>query len=839
VSGATGAQALAGTVTRKTEQVEQQTSGELPGTVLAGRYQLREQLGEGGMGVVWLAEQTQPVRRTVAVKLIQAGLDSRNVLARFEAERQALALMEHPNIARVLDGGATDSGRPFFVMEYVPGVPITRFCDDARLTIADRLALFLSVCSAVQHAHQKGIIHRDLKPSNILVSRVDGRAVPKVIDFGLAKAMHQPLTEQTLVTAHGMILGTPLYMSPEQAELINLDVDTRADVYALGVILYELLTGTTPLETQRLRGTSWPEILRLIKEDEPPRPSARLSRSESSPTVAAQRQLEPVKLKKLLRGDLDWIVMKCLEKDRERRYETAAGLAKDVERYLADEVVEARPPSTAYRLRKFVRRHRGRVIAASLVVLALVGGIIGTTAGLITARRQETLANQERDRATEAEADSRALNDFLVNHILAVSDLFGLQEGVGTDLKMSDTLRLAEQKIPEVFAGRPRAEAEARAAIAVTWAKLGRYREAEAQWRKVVALRQETLGPDHPETLASQSSLGFVLTGAGKTDEAIALLERVHRACLDRNDPDSDLTLTTLANLASAHRVAGRKAEAIRLYEQVRDACLARVGPAYADTVTILNNLGVAYQEAGRMDEAVRLYERVRDACERGYGPDAPATLLAINNLATGYQSVRKVGQAIPLYEEVLPKMSWVFGADHPSTFRVAVNLAVSYQQANRPSDAAEVLLEWLPHIASRLPPGDPLTLQATRTAGGVGLDLLKAGRPAEAEPLLRACLAVRQKQQPDDWLTFSTKSVLGGALLDQKKCADAEPLLVQGYEGMKQREDQIPQAGRFRLAEAAERLVRLYLALGSKDKADEWRKKVEEANRTKPPGKS
>ena len=366
------------------------------GSVLAGRYKLLEQIGEGGMGTVWVAEQTQPVRRKVAVKLIKAGMDTRVVLTRFEAERQALALMDHPNIAKVLDGGTTDTGRPFFVMEYVKGVPFTRYCDDARLSIAQRLALFVPVCQAVQHAHQKGIIHRDLKPSNVLICLYDGNPVPKVIDFGLAKAMHQPLTERTLYTAHGVMLGTPLYMSPEQAELNNLDVDTRTDIYALGVILYELLTGTTPLEKAEFQKAAWHELLRLIKEHEPPRPSARLSASNTLPSLAAQRQLEPVKLTRLVRGELDWIVMKCLEKDRSRRYDTATSLARDVERYLTDDVVEARPPSAGYRLRKFARKYRvGLVTTAGFVVLLLASA--GISAFLaVKAKRAEGVAEQER-----------------------------------------------------------------------------------------------------------------------------------------------------------------------------------------------------------------------------------------------------------------------------------------------------------------------------------------------------------------------------------------------------------------------------------------------------------
>ena len=349
------------------------------GTVISGRYKLLEEIGEGGMGTVWVAEQTQPVRRKVALKLIKPGMDSKSVLARFEAERQALAVMDHPNIAKVLDGGLTESGRPYFVMEYVKGVPITEYCDSTKLSVTERLQLFAQVCQAVQHAHQKGIIHRDLKPSNILVAPYDDKPVPKVIDFGLAKAMHQSLTERTLHTAHESVLGTPLYMSPEQAQLNNLDVDTRSDIYSLGVLLYELLTGTTPLEKQRFKEAAWEEIRRLIREEEPPRPSVRLSSSETLSSLAAGRQIEPARLTKLVSGELDWIVMKALEKDRTRRYDTANGLALDIQRYLDDEPVQACPPSAGYYLRKFARKHRTAIaIAATFAVVLLVAAAVST-----------------------------------------------------------------------------------------------------------------------------------------------------------------------------------------------------------------------------------------------------------------------------------------------------------------------------------------------------------------------------------------------------------------------------------------------------------------------------
>ncbi len=377
----------------------------IPGVIIGGRYKLLENIGEGGMGSVWVAEQQRPLKRKVAIKLIKPGMDSKQVLARFEAERQALAVMDHPNIAKVFDGGLTDNGRPYFVMEYVKGVPFTDYCDRARLPLKDRLTLFIAVCSAVQHAHQKGIIHRDLKPSNILICLYDGHPVPKVIDFGLAKAMHQPLTDQSIYTGHGVMVGTPLYMSPEQAESNNLDIDTRTDIYSLGVVLYELLTGSTPLERQQLKNAAFEEMLRLIKEVEPPRPSLRLSGSDSLPSIAAQRSIDPKQLSRSLAGDLDWIVMKTLDKERSRRYETANGLARDIERFLNEEAVEACPPSTAYRVKKFVKRHKAQVTAAGLILLALIAGIIGTTWGLGKAKIAEEKAITSEGKTIKALAD--------------------------------------------------------------------------------------------------------------------------------------------------------------------------------------------------------------------------------------------------------------------------------------------------------------------------------------------------------------------------------------------------------------------------------------------------
>ena len=395
------------------DETDTESSGDLPPTaslsdsdVLTGSqvgpYKLLQQIGEGGMGTVYMAEQEHPVKRRVALKLIKLGMDSKQVVARFEAERQALSMMDHPNIAHVIDVGSTDKGRPYFVMELIKGIPITRYCDDKNLTVHQRLRLFGSICQAVQHAHQKGIIHRDIKPSNILVAEYDGPAVPKIIDFGLAKALHQRLTDKTMFTQFGQMVGTLEYMSPEQSTVNQVEVDTRTDIYSLGVLLYELLTGTVPFDRKRLRSAAIDQLLKIIREEEPPKPSLRLSTVEASGEVAAHRGLELKRLGLLLRGDLDWIVMKAIDKDRDRRYETANGLALDVRRYLGNEPVDACPPSTGYRVRKFIRRNQAGVVAATLVLTALVVGVAGTTFGMLWAiKERERVAKQTETASTE------------------------------------------------------------------------------------------------------------------------------------------------------------------------------------------------------------------------------------------------------------------------------------------------------------------------------------------------------------------------------------------------------------------------------------------------------
>jgi serine/threonine-protein kinase len=531
-----------------------QSSTAIPGTVV-GAYKLIALIGEGGMGTVWMAQQTEPVKRLVAVKLIKAGMDSKQVVARFEVERQALALMDHPHIARVLDGGTTATGRPYFVMDLVKGVPITKYCDEHRLTTRQRLELYLPVCQAVQHAHQKGIIHRDLKPSNVLVALYDGNPVPKVIDFGVAKATGQSLTDKTPVTGFGNLVGTLEYMSPEQAEINQLDIDTRSDIYSLGVLLYELLTGSPPFTRKELEKAGMLEMLRVIREQEPSKPSMKLSTSQGLPTLAANRGTEPARLTKLVRGELDWIVMKALEKDRNRRYETANGFAMDVQRYLADEAVQACPPSVGYRFRKFARRNKSRlaVTAVFAVVLLTGAGISAWQAIRATAAEQQAKAEtvraegEAKSARTEA-AISNAINDFINRDLLAQADPnipYSGDTETSSELRLRTVLDRAARRIEGRFKDQPLVEAALRQTIGWTYLRLNQDRQAEPHLRRAVELRRAHLGAEDRATLQSVQRLAETHRDAGEMRQVLEAQRRV----LGPEHPDTYLSMFFLAQI--------------------------------------------------------------------------------------------------------------------------------------------------------------------------------------------------------------------------------------------------------------------------------------------------
>jgi eukaryotic-like serine/threonine-protein kinase len=535
-----------------------------PGTVI-GRYKLLEQIGEGGFGVVFMAEQIEPIRRRVALKIVKPGMDTKQVVARFEAERQALALMDHPNIAHVFDAGATETGRPYFVMELVHGVPLTRFCDANDFAPIERLKLFQQVCEAIQHAHQKGVIHRDLKPSNILVTLHDGKPVPKVIDFGTAKALQQPLTEKTLFTSYGKLLGTPQYMSPEQAEMSGLDVDTRADIYSLGVLLYELLTGTTPFEAQRLRTAAFEEMMRIIREEEPPKPSTRVSTlGERATEIAGHRQVDAALLRRTLQGDLDWIVMKCLEKDRSRRYDTASALVEDIQHHLNQEPVSAAAPSATYRLRKFVRRNRLAVATAAIVFSTLVLGAGVTTWSHWRARealREQTRQRLEAEKARAAESSARAAE---TSARVAETNARAAETSARAELqirldiarakelvdgqKFSEAEELLNKIEPAFLAGDPVVGAARRA---LTWQSIKKKNWDESLNQMALRIRDDGSGWDF-NIAGDHGSYATMLVQIGRTAEYENLRRSLLTRFATRDDPLLSEFLCRIAMLAPA-----------------------------------------------------------------------------------------------------------------------------------------------------------------------------------------------------------------------------------------------------------------------------------------------
>jgi eukaryotic-like serine/threonine-protein kinase len=812
-------------------------AAEGPGTRI-GRYKLLQQIGEGGFGVVYMAEQTEPVRRKVALKIIKPGMDTKEVVARLEAERQALALMDHPNIARVLDAGATDGGRPFFVLELVKGVPITEYCDQNQLTPRERLALFVDVCRAVQHAHQKGIIHRDLKPSNVLVSRHDGTPVVKVIDFGIAKALGQRLTDKTLFTNFAQMVGTPLYMSPEQAGLSDLDVDTRSDIYSLGVLLYELLTGTTPFDRERLRTAGYDEMRRIIREEEPPRPSTRLNTlGQAASTVAANRKTEAKRLSQLFRGELDWVVMKALEKDRNRRYESASAFAADVERYLADEAVQACPPSAGYRLRKFVRRNRGPVLAGGALAALLVLGTAGTSVGLVWALearraaaaseaaevRQRREAEAQRDRArtagqvaTEEAAIAKAVNDFLRDDLLkqAAPDKNARKKQVTVE----EVLGRAAERIGGRFEAQPRVEAAIRLTIGWTYYQLGEYPAAQPHLERALELRRRVHGDEHADTLEAMNKLAGVYLAQGQFAKAASLLARaleVSRRVLGEEHPD---TLDNMGALGLAYQVQGQPALAEPLWVRTLEMRRRVQGDEDPKTLGLMNNLAALYWTQQEFAKAEPLFAQVLEVSRRVLGGEHSQTLAARNNLAGVYQDQGHFDKSEPLKVGNLEISRRVLGEEHPSTLDYASNLGLLYQAQGRLAEAEPIFVQTLevsrralgeehPHTLFRLSylaslyrdqgqltKAEPLyvrTLEVRRRVLGedhpytlYSLNHLATlyqaqGQLAKGEQLCREALEKARKRQGGMAAqTADALAALGENLLKQQKCADAEPLL-------------------------------------------------------------
>ncbi|MCC6669431.1 MAG: serine/threonine protein kinase [Planctomycetes bacterium] len=764
-----------------------------PGTRI-GPYKLLQLIGEGGFGAVFLAEQEQPVARRVALKIIKLGMDTRQVVARFEQERQALAMMDHPNIARVLDAGATETGRPYFVMDLVKGEPIVEYCDKNHLTITERLELFEQVCGAVQHAHAKGIIHRDLKPSNVMVGMQDGRPSAKVIDFGIAKATSTKLTEKTLFTEQQQVVGTLQYMSPEQAEG-SLDIDTRSDVYALGVLLYELLTGTTPFGQDTFRDVVLSEIQRRIREVDPPRPSTRLHESGATlPSIAAHRRTEPRTLGSLLRGDLDWIVMKALEKDRARRYQTANGLAMDVRRHLAGEAVVAAPPSAAYRLRKFVRRNRGTVAAAGAVVAALMAGVAGFAWQAhiaererdvaLAARRAEAEARGTADRLAESEnkqrlaAESSARKADAINRFLLEMLGSANVRELGREAKVAQALDRAAAGVGKAFVGDPEVEAAVRQILGRSYLSLGLLDAAETQIRAGLDLQARGRGAGTLDYARGLSDLGEWQRQKAQLEAAAESCRRAAGIALQVEGPEDETTLRMQVEYANALVAIGRAPEAETIL-RANLATMTRVlGRERQSTLVVINSLAVLLHQGERLDEAEPLYREAAELGARVLGPEHVDTLTARMNLASVLCSRRRYEEAETLMAATFAALKRAFGDAHTKTAEAAASLALLYFDQGKPKEALPLYEETI--AIRRRAQGDQ-TVSMALVKAGLARTLSQLGDDARACDVLRQVVDTRTALLgAEHQETISGRLDLANTLVRANRKAEGETLLKE-----------------------------------------------------------
>ena len=685
---------------------------EAPGATI-GRYKLLEKIGEGGMAVVYMAEQETPIRRKVALKIIKLGMDTKSVIARFEVERQALAMMDHPNIAKVFDAGATETGRPYFVMELVRGASITNYCDANSLSTNQRLKLFIEVCSAVQHAHQKGIIHRDIKPSNVMVTQHDGKPVPKIIDFGIAKATNQRLTEKTVFPRYAQMIGTPAYMSPEQAELSDLDIDTRTDIYSLGVLLYELLTGTPPFGEEELRKAGYMEMQRVIAKQEPTKPSTKLSTLGDTLTeVAMKRSSTPDLLRKSIRGDLDWIVMKALEKRRDLRYDSAAELSSDINRHLNNEQVQAAASGFLYKARKFARRHRIGVLVALLVSLAICAILSALSVATVLIWREQgrtqrafekeqKALEKEIQARTEAERQrkiSKAVTDFLNNDLLASVDP---ARAMGRQVTVLDALDAASEKIEGRFENQPLVEASIRRTLGSTYKALGNYTAAEPHYERNLYINRRQLGQEHNNTLTSMGDLAELYRVQGRYDEAETLYEKLLEISQRVLGAEHPHTLVFMNNFALVCHHLGRYEQAEELYLKTLEIRKRQLGEEHPNTLGSMNNLGGLYYNLGQYKKAETIQFKTLEIQERVLGREHPATLMLMSNIAALYMAQGQYEKAESLLLTILPIQKRVLGEDHPDTMTTTNNLANVYRYQKR-YDQAEPLYERVLEVNTR-----------------------------------------------------------------------------------------------------------------------------------------
>lgn len=784
-------------------------SREGPGSHI-GPYLLIEALGEGGFGTVFLAEQERPVKRRVALKVIKLGMDTQQVVARFEQERQALAVMDHPCIARVYDAGATDAGRPYFVMELVSGDSIVSYCDQHNITIEQRLQLFIELCQAIQHAHTKGIIHRDIKPSNVLVSLQDGKPHIKVIDFGIAKAVNTEAADRTLITNQRQLVGTPHYMSPEQS-LGLLDIDTRTDVYSLGVLLYELLVGVTPFSDKDLRSATYDQIQRIIREVDPPRPSTRLASAHTSANaIAASRQTQIPRLSAQLRGELDWIVMKSLDKERERRYESPSALAADIARFLAGNAVLAAPPSRVYQLRKFVKRHSFGVIAGAAVAAALLIGAAGFAWQASVARDQlkralaaETLTKERAELLEKVAAfqasmlsdiDTSLAGERMIADInkrfadavetkdpaIAAAARAELNKSLelisatdtATTLIDDTILTPAVAAVDKQFGDQPLIAAKLKIALTTLYQSLGLHAKALPLAQSAVNIRQELLGNDHIETLDALDELANNYLAIGELNKSEEILTQIYHTRSRVQGEDHPKTLIAMSNLGNSYRTQNKLSDAETVLTDVLERNMRVVGPEERQTLVAKNILGFVYISQGKINKTLPLWKECYEIGMRKFGPTDKDTIVWTNNYAGVLQAQGKYTEAEPLFREIVETSRKLKGETHTQTIQITNMLCTNLARQSRFAEAAEIYSESCKKATAALGPLHPTTLKA-KTGYGDLLSIM--ARHSEAEPLLREALAAyTDKLGPSHPDTTSVATSLAQLLFNTQRTDEA-----------------------------------------------------------------